>query len=65
MEQAQISLNQVYAVLLELKAKMQKMDKYLDDLEFARRVAEAWERYDQGKFKSLPTDKFLEQLKKW
>ncbi len=65
MEQQQISLNQVYAVLLELKAKMQKIDQYMEDLEFARRVAEAWERHDQGKFKSLPADKFLEQLKKW
>lgn len=64
MEQKQISLNEIYKILIELKAKMQKMDQYIEDLEFARRTEEAWERHDQGKFKTLPANKFLEELKK-
>ncbi len=63
--QNQISNEEIYKVLLELKAKMQNMDKYIEDLEFARQVAESWERYDKGEFKSLPKEKFLKELDKW
>ena len=39
-------------------------EKLKDDLEFARRTEEAWKRYDQGKFRSLPADEFLKLLEK-
>ena len=46
--------------------KADKFDKNLEeDLEFARRTAEAWGRYDRGEFKTLPVDKFIEELEKW
>ncbi len=35
-----------------------------DDLEFARRTEEAWKSYEQGKFKSMPVDAFLNELEK-
>ncbi|MAG47290.1 AbrB family transcriptional regulator [archaeon] len=35
-----------------------------DDLEFARRTEEAWERYEKGEFKSMPMDDFLKELDK-
>jgi len=35
-----------------------------EDLEFARRTEEAWKKYELGEFKSLPVDKFLEELDK-
>ena len=45
--------------------KATDLDKTLkEDLEFARRTEEAWKRYDQGKFKSMPFDEFIEELEK-
>jgi AbrB family looped-hinge helix DNA binding protein len=35
-----------------------------EDLEFARRTEEAWQRYEKGEFESMPMDKFLEELEK-
>lgn len=37
--------------------------KLEEDLEFARRTEEAYKRHERGEFKSLPVDKFLEELK--
>ncbi len=46
--------------------KASKMDKNLkEDLEFARRTEEAWERYEKGEFIEMDFDEFLEKLKKW
>ncbi len=65
MEQKQISLNQIYNVLLELKSKMQKMDQYLEDLEFARRTELAWKEIDEGKFTEYDSpEEFLKTFKK-
>ena len=36
-----------------------------EDLAFARRTEEAWERYQKGEFKSMKADKFLLALEKW
>lgn len=63
MEQKQVSLNEIYAVLLELKAKMQKMDQYIGDLEFARRTEEAWQEIDQGKGEEYSLEEFRKKLK--
>jgi AbrB family looped-hinge helix DNA binding protein len=35
-----------------------------EDLKFAQRVERAWTDYENGKFKSLPAKKFLEELEK-
>ena len=46
--------------------KASDLDKNLkEDLEFAKRTEEALERHDKGGFVSLPSNKFLEELKKW
>ena len=36
-----------------------------NDLQFAQHVDDAWNRYDKGKFKSMKSDDFLEELEKW
>ena len=64
MEQKQASLNEIYKILVELKVKMQKMDQYIDDLEFARRTEEAWQEIDKGEYKSYNSpEEFLETFK--
>ena len=64
MEQTPVSLNEIYKILIELKAKMQKMDQYIDDLEFARRTEEAWQEIDKGEYTSYNSpEEFLETLK--
>jgi len=46
--------------------KMDTLDKtFTEDIEFARRTAEAWKRYEKGEFKSKTSDEFLKELKKW
>lgn len=68
MEQNQTSLNEIYKILLELKAKMQKfdkMDKYIEDLEFARRIEEAYQRHEEGDFKIKSSKEFSKELKQW
>jgi len=40
-------------------------EKFKEDLEFARRTEEAYKRHERGEFKSMPADKFLEELDKW
>ncbi|MFH1802738.1 MAG: hypothetical protein ABH864_04820 [archaeon] len=63
MGQKQASLDEIYAVLLELRAKMQKMDQYLEDLEFARRTEEAWQEIDEGKGEEYSLEEFRKKLK--
>jgi hypothetical protein len=65
MAQKRVSLNEVYEVLLELKSKMQKMDQYIEDPEFARRTEEAYQRHEAGDFIEMDEKEFLEELKKW
>ena len=64
METKQISLKDVYEKLLKLEMSLSKVDQYIEDLEFARRTNEAWERYEDGEFKSLSEEEFLEELDK-
>ena len=68
MVQKQVSLEEIYKILIELKAKMQKldrMDRYMEDLEFARRIEEAYQRHDSGDFKVKSSKEFLKELKQW
>ena len=65
MENKQVSLEEMHKILLYLKAKMQKMDQYLEDLEFARRTEEAWQEIDAGKYTSYKSpEEFLATFKK-
>lgn len=40
-------------------------EKFKDDIEFARRTEEAWDRHDKGEFKTLEFDDFIKEMKKW
>lgn len=63
MEQKQVSLNEIYKILLELKSKMQKVDQHFEDLEFARRTEEAWKEIDAGKGKKMSVNEFMNEIK--
>ena len=46
--------------------KVEKLsDKMKEDLEFAKRTEEAWQRYERGEFISMDGDEFLKELEKW
>ncbi len=46
--------------------KADKFDKNLEeDLEFARRTEEAWQKYEKGEFKTIEFDDFIKEIKKW
>ena len=63
MEQKQVSNGEIYKILLELKVKMNKMDQYIEDLEFARRIEESYQRHEAGEFKVKSSKEFLKELK--
>ena len=43
-----------------------KMDEQLqEDLEFARRTEEAWQRFDKGEFISVNSENLFEEMDKW
>lgn len=46
--------------------KVSDLDEQLkEDLEFARRTEAALKEYEKGKFKSMPFDEFIAEMKKW
>ena len=46
--------------------KMEDFDKNLEeDLEFARRTEEAYQRHEKGDFIIMDGEEFLEEMKKW
>jgi len=46
--------------------KASKLDQTLkEDLEFAKRTEEAWERIESGKGSKMNFNDFLEEMKKW
>lgn len=46
--------------------KATKMDeKFQEDLEFARRTEEAYQRHDRGEFTRMDFDEFIAEMKKW
>ena len=49
--------------LENLELLMKKFEKLAEDLEFARRTEEAWQEIDEGKFKEMPSEEFLEEIK--
>ena len=36
-----------------------------EDLEFAKRTEEAWQRYEKGEFIEMDFDDFIDKMKKW
>lgn len=48
-----------------LKKAEQISEKMKEDLEFAKRTEEAWQRIDKDEFVEMPAEKFLEELEKW
>lgn len=68
MAQTQVSLEEIYKILIELRAKMQKFDKvdqYIEDLEFARRTEEAWQEIDAGNGITKSKEEFLKDFQSW
>ena len=53
MEQKQISNEEIFKVLLELKAKMNKMDQYIEDLELTSPEEHARIREEKMKMKNV------------
>lgn len=46
--------------------KANKLDKQLDeDMEFAKKTEEAWDRLKQGKGTRMNFDDFIDEMKKW
>lgn len=39
--------------------------KFSEDLEFAKRTEEAWERHDRGEFTRMELNDFIKEIKKW
>ena len=65
MENKQVTLNEVYAKLIVLEKFMKKMNGHIEDLEFARRTEESYQRHEAGDFKVKSSKEFLKELKQW
>ncbi len=52
-----------YRIVLQKVKKLTEEMK--EDLEFAKRTEEAWQRIENGEYIEMPVDKFLEELEKW
>jgi len=43
-----------------------KLNKnFEDDLDFAKRTAASWKKYEKGEFKEMEFDDFISEMKKW
>ena len=40
-------------------------EKFREDLEFARRTEEAWQRHDKGEFERMDFEDFIKEMKTW
>ncbi|MBS3094720.1 AbrB/MazE/SpoVT family DNA-binding domain-containing protein [Candidatus Pacearchaeota archaeon] len=50
---------------LIIKKASESDENFQEDLEFARRTEEAWQRHERGEFTRMDSGKFLEEIKKW
>lgn len=48
-----------------LKKANDVTDEMKENIEFAKRTEEAYKRHEQGYYKSMDAEIFLQQLKKW
>ena len=62
MEQNQTSMDEISKKLVKIECFMEKMQKYIEDLEFARSASEAWKDIENGNFKKMPVDKFTAEI---
>lgn len=62
MKQTQITIELLNEKINDLNKKFEKLK---EDLEFSRRIRNAWEEYDRGEFKEMSFDGFIEEIKKW
>ena len=60
-----ISLEEIYKKLENLEAFMKKFEQFAEDLEFARRTEESYQRHEAGDFKVKSSKEFLKELKQW
>jgi hypothetical protein len=66
MEQKQINLGLILEELNSLKKDMSEIKSVMaDELEFSKRVDEAWAEYDEGEFVKMKKEEFLKELEKW
>jgi hypothetical protein len=66
MEQEQINVKKMNEDLQHLKKEVAELKEIIkDDLEFSKKVDEAWEEFDKGEFIEMDGDEFIEDLKKW
>lgn len=66
MAQEQLDIKKMNEELMALKKKVAALSKILEeDLEFSRRIEEAYQRHDNGDFIEMPQEDFLKELEKW
>jgi len=50
-------------IILKPASTLEK--QFAEDIEFAKRTEEAWQRFDKGEFKTLEFDDFIKEMKTW
>lgn len=65
MVQEQIDLKEVNKEIKELKRRIDNLSKLFEDMEFARRTEEAYQRHENGDYVETDSEEFLEELEKW
>ncbi len=58
----QITIEKMNKRINELNKKFEKLK---EDIEFSRRIRDAWDSYDRGEFKEMEFDDFMKEIKKW
>jgi hypothetical protein len=61
----EISLEDVYRKLVSLELFMKKFGQLAEDLEFARRTEDAYERIESGDYVSIDSERLTDEMKKW
>ena len=62
MDQEQITLEDVNKKLLALTKQFEELK---EDLEFARKTEEAYDRIEKGEYISVDSDNLAEEMRKW
>ena len=60
-----ISLEDIYKKLQSLELFMKKFEQLAEDLEFARRTDEAYERIEAGEYISVDSGNLISEMRKW
>tara|TARA_B100002003_G_C13686745_1_gene346424 strand:- start:259 stop:447 length:189 start_codon:yes stop_codon:yes gene_type:complete len=62
MEQKQITIEKMNEEIENLKKRFEKLE---EDLEFSRRIEEAYQRHEAGDVIEMDGEEFLKEIKKW